>query len=197
MSIFQIIHKQTYLGQQIRNVYWYDDSPQPGDAADLADTFNTNVIPSIRDVQNDALTHIELEVNNVDDLTDFTIFDLGGIAGTVTGTGAPPFIATQIKLVRATRAVRNGFKRYAGVAAGLVDEDDIVGTTVYTALQTLATVLQSSLASALPAQYDPVIVRRTVDPATGVVSYTAFEMDTAIADPYLTTQSSRKRGVGL
>src|ERR1044072_2671169 len=107
---FQVIDKQTYLGQECENVYFYRQITGVTVAApNLSAAFIDTLLPKIVYVQNHQVTHTEIVVNNVDSLADYIENGLtADNVGLVGGDGLPPYACWAFRLNRATRAVRNG-----------------------------------------------------------------------------------------
>lgn len=118
------------------NIFYYKEiSEIPGfnNSSQLATQFESNVDPLIRAIQNDIISTISINVENIVPSSDNTY--LSYTAGTRVGAkgpdSLPPYVNWAFRLNRNNSAVRNGAKRFWGVSEG--DQTDgvaIPGMTV-------------------------------------------------------------------
>lgn len=129
-DLIELVHSQTYLGQEVHNVYFFEAVTTGASLQDLADWFELNVVPDIKALQVDLVEHNLLSLRN--------LFDLGEvIEEPLTGTGAinatdtelPAFFAYTFRLDHSNAVVRPGFKRYTGATeANISDSLWLAGT---------------------------------------------------------------------
>lgn len=116
---FFIRDKQVMQDQDMMNVYYFRQENGSDGAQALAEAFEQVILPNIVAIQHSSVTHTEIEVINVFDEEDFYSLALtSGNVGERTGEVLPRFNAWGFTILRATRLVRNGSKRIAGIAEG-------------------------------------------------------------------------------
>jgi len=117
-SILQYKHFQSFRSQQILNVQYYIVLAMEVLSDDLSDyvqpIFDTWV-GQLTENQSTGLTHVRGELYEVNGL-DFGIYAPSvPSAGLLAGDSMPPFVAVKVQQVRASRATRHGWKRFAGL----------------------------------------------------------------------------------
>lgn len=195
LPLFKITDKQVLANVEVENVYWYI---QPSGAAIAAATigasFNSNIVQPLTAIQVDSLTHVSIEVEQVNVVDNFATV-LNGEDGQLTGTALPSFTALGARLVRTTKETRNGFKRIAGGR-----EEDVSFNTweaSYIAAAVTATgAFDSILNPGGGSDLVPCIVRQTKDPESGQTLDTSFwqynPISAVLLNPNPTSQVSRK-----
>lgn len=132
MAITDIDFKLTVNGVYAfpwASVFWYRKQAAHAavDAFNLYEAFRVATLPIILGVMNPTSDVLNIEVINLTDPTDYhvgvPVSHLGGLAST---SPAPTFVAYGIRLNRASRAGRHGYKRFVGVA----EEQVAYGSTV-------------------------------------------------------------------
>jgi len=168
-DIYQVKHFQRDgAGQDCLNIYYYQATEAPGSALSLATEFEAVLLPAIKNIQDDSIVHVLLEVINLGDPADFLAQVLSG-TGNQSGTPLPSFVSMAFRLIRASRALRNGRKSYVGLIEELVGARGSVDPVLQGFLDTLAGLLGSNLVDTVNGvTYAPRIVRK--DPATGIVT---------------------------
>lgn len=192
---YQLRDKQDYRGQLCLNVYYYVQTEGTEGAESLANAFFQDVVSAVRPLQVDNLSHTGIEVINLDNLSDFyELMPTANNAGTISTEMDAIFMAYSFKLVRTSRAVRNGYKRVAGVAVADVSDGD-VDTAAYTRLQAAADAMAANIQySTDSAIFKPVIMKKTGTSPN--IVYTAYDISDVTYSQTFTTQSSRKYGRG-
>lgn len=189
---YQLIDFQTYVGNDILNVYYYRQVAGTHTAAvELVDLFVSSVLPFITAVQHEAVTHISIGAKNLDVPTDFNLTPLvTGNVGQVTGQGLPPFVAWAFRLVRTQTDIHNGAKRIVGVAEGW-QANGVADSTVVSALNDLAEAMALTLDN-----FEPRIMRKLLDSEGHLIGYEDFPMG---AGQYvrISSQNTRKFGRGI
>jgi hypothetical protein len=168
----------TNIEGDILNVYHFEVTSVTGtpvinnDGAAWVAWFYGDFILPILQVQNTALSHQRIEVNNLMDYTtEFGVFNpTTASLGQVTGNYSSAAIAWSFELVRLFRTTRNGSKRIAGVPEALVDNNVAAGTAP-TNLQAVANMLESAqfvmnTGGTVGLSMRPVIIRKP--PTVGV-----------------------------
>lgn len=170
-DLLQFIDRQTYLDQDVLNIYYYRVVAIAGLTGNyleqLNDAFYTTIVDQVRDFQSAALTHTTIESRNLSNGIDFFITSIAspdgdGLTG---GQPMPSAICFTFRLLRESLVTRNGYKRFAGVV-----EEQGSGNT-YTPSAGQITVAVGALASDLflgaADVASPVIVKRPIpSPAT-------------------------------
>ena len=170
---FEIRHFQTYYSQAILNVYHVEKDIASPAAVKIGEAFEVTMLPLIRAVQINTLTHGSLAIESLSDPTDFAGRDLGGVAGTRTGDPMNSFVAWGIRLLRTTQLVRHGQKRISGCADADVTNGVIAAGTITTAMNNLLAGLVADWLDAVPVLicHQVVIKRVQYSPPGGGVAY--------------------------
>lgn len=196
-QILEIIDRQVLFNQEVINRYWYRlDAVSTPDLTALAAVFKVQIPNSLLSIQSDQLTHIETEIINHTDLTNYGTFTNGDTGSLTDPAILPPFVAFGIKLLRSSRDMRNGAKRIAGMQENYQDDGFLepgILATVASAVGGMDTTLVESIRN-----YFPVIVRNrptpsdpTIDPDdTSTWRYTF--VSGVVVRTVVTTQNSRK-----
>jgi len=188
VDLYQIIHQQVFLNQEVLNVFYYKDletGPSVG-LTSILSAFNTDVSIAMNQIQSDDVTGVSITTQKVGGVNEETL-DISSQAGTRPGDPRASYAAWGYILNRSTIDVRNGAKRVVGVS-----ETDAQGNNPVLAfevdLASFALVLEANLVLSNSAELAPVIFRRGsfVDPdwfGSNVASSQFVR---------LTTQNSRK-----
>ena len=196
-DLLQLVDNQTYLEQQVLNIYYYRVTSITGLGADYLEALNTYweglVLDAITPIQMSNLTHVSREWRNLSNGLDFFVENtpVVGELSTDTNQQEPSFLSAGFLLLRESLATRNGYKRFAGLS-----ETDVVGNAWVggsTRTNALATALASDLQAGLVTIAEPVIVRRPLIPP--VASYTYSSIGAAQFRG-IGTQNTRKQGRG-
>lgn len=158
-DVYQLIDKQMFGQQNLENVWFFERLVPDGNAADLIDAFISDLLPAIRLIQGAGLYHSQITCQSLGDLSDFdtrvtNVFGSGGA-----GDLLPSFNAVGYSLKPATRAVRPGSKRFAGILEAVVTNGSIIEPTYVANVEALRILLDDNVVGA-DAEYQPVIVKR-------------------------------------
>ena len=189
-DIYQLVDRQTFLGVECLNVWYFQHTNALGDATDLWRAYRDELLPEIVTIQHVSVEHVGLSVNNLGNVADFNESDFAApITGTRAGAPQPSFVSWSFKLVRQTKAMRNGRKAFVGVV-----EEDTANNGPNGAMQTILEVLALNLSQQItgPAggTFEPVLYRRP-----GAISPGSPEQIVEIVAAnfnHLSTQSTRK-----
>lgn len=188
-DVYLLKDNQTYLGETLMNVYTYYHLEGEGGAQELAEAFEASVLPDIQAIQNIGVVHDDLNVLNYNDDEDFYVMTLGSsYVGGVSGEAFPRYNAWGYILNRATRQVRNGGKRYAGVSENWQTGGVANAGTALTALEALAITLGARLSDVSGNSWElkiPSFVGGPAIPIPQPISEVTYDK--------MTTQNSRKR----
>lgn len=199
-SLFEIKDIQSRGTDQFLNVYWYYIDIPPGTlaASAVATAWETIFSVWLPPVQPSTVLHDVIAVDEVTSGSNWIERPSVVPNGSLLGTPLASFVSASIKLLRATKDTRNGWKR---IPAG--DEDTASGND-WTAgmianLDNLAAVMNDylDLGANRP---DPVIVRKTYNETTGELNPPTMWIYNLVASAeaktQMTTQNTRKRGRG-
>jgi len=198
-DLIQVTDSQSYLGQQLLNIYFYKCTAvgsTPADALeDFSVEFNDTVIGSVAAVQVDSLNHTSRTYKNLTNGVDFFV-DTTVIPGAVAATTTdilPSFVSLGFMLLRSTLSVRNGYKRFGGLSEQFVQGN----VSVYPAPDIAE--IEENLAFVMTtvdgSEFTPVIVKRPIpDPGEGdaITSIVASAQFRSVG-----TQNTRKSGRGI
>lgn len=167
-DVIELVHEQTYLGQQVNNVYFFEAVDGTATLTGLATWFETNVVPDIKGIQNDEVTHINLRLRNLFDLGETYEEPLTGVGALASSSfELPAFVAYTARLDHTSGDVRPGFKRWAGVSEDSVT-DSLVAAVRITAIEAICANLVNPPAD-VNATWAHVIVGRVCDELNPVV----------------------------
>lgn len=203
-KVYQLIHRQTFVGQEIINVYFYNHNSGAGGAGILAAAFADDLLPAINDIQCSVIRNVELNVFNLDDLSDFANLALAD-GGTNAGESLPPTDAVGFTFKLNTRAVRPGSKRICGVPEAAQNAGSITNEAYLAQIEVLRLALADDV-TGVADSYSPVVLKRvkTAIPGTSPVEYTyrlpatdaqlvMAGITSVLTTPFVTSQVSRKR----
>lgn len=192
-ELYELIDKQFFLGQEVRNVYHYVNRRESGSAQALAEAWAAQVLPSLLNCQHPSLEHYEIECINLDDDNDFGAHGISAVGDNpIPGEAMPSFVAARVKLIRGSRSVRNGAKRIAGPNEGGVSGNLL--TADYLAdVQAFADELVNPVISVQAGEWDLVIFGR---PTPNRPSRVLVDVIDASAQIQVSTQNTRKGWVG-
>lgn len=135
-DVIELVHEQTYLGQVVNNVYYYEALQSVG-ISNLTTWFENNVVPQVKANQVDLVTHINLRARNLFNESETYEEPLTGVGSVASGVNEmPAFMAYAIRLDHDNGAIRPGFKRFVGVTEVSLDDSLVNGGRIL-ALTTL------------------------------------------------------------
>lgn len=197
-DLIQLIDNQTYLGQQILNVYYYRFIPLTTIADGGLALFNTAwedvVLSALLPLQVAGLSHVSREwknlTNGVDLFVDGTVINGSRAGGS--SEWAPSFVSAGFILRRESLVTRNGYKRIAGLNSNDVSGNNYVGSSTF--ITDIEAALAADLNIGIIPSLEPIIVKRPIVPP--VVSYDYASIGSA-SFRSIGTQNTRKAGVGI
>jgi len=201
--VYQLIDTQVVDGQTALNVYFYRlDIVSAGNVAqELVTSWIAGVLPSVVAIQTGNVSHISVGAKNLFNESE-AYTELVSEAGTSGGEMMNTFSAVGFRLIGDNAAVRDGQKRFVGVDESSAVNGVITGAGYLAAVDTLAGDLVADLSIGLEDNaLTPVIVKRILDglvyrlPATPEEAIVSVLLD-ALYNVYITSQTSRKVGVG-
>jgi hypothetical protein len=203
-DVYQVTDKSVFQGQECLNVYFFQERNLLGapDASDMADAYIGQLLPLVLAAQLIDVVHTEVSVRNLFDPSDVHVVAMSEPGDLIAGWQALPiFNAVGFRLVGDNGAVRNGSKRYCGLAEEEQTDGTIDLVGFIAALDDLATKLFDTLLFGVIEQFVPVVVKRLlvggeyVLPANLGEAVVSSVID-AVWNPAITSQVSRKVGVG-
>lgn len=159
VAIIKLTHVQTYLGQTMNNRYFYFTPAAVNVPVldDLADVFNTLVVPVIKDLQSAGVNHIRLDTVELNGVS-FSSFSISG-AGNVIGEASPSWNALSFRLSRTNNTTKSGGKRIGGLSEIVLANNGLAGDPTYQGfIDTYADLLDDTLVGFLDS-YQPVLVK--------------------------------------
>jgi len=148
-NLIQITVSTRFSGNELRNIFHYEVTNTVGDPAlsDVLEAFEAQVVPEMADVIVGGAYIYGLHGENLTDETSIADLDLALThPGTRAGDAMPMFNALGIKLIRTTKATRQGQKRF-----GPVSETDSTSGVFTSGLITAAEALGAVLIAELDA----------------------------------------------
>jgi hypothetical protein len=201
---FELIDEQTYQGQKCLNVYFYQNNNVGAGgltASDLVDDWIAGVLPKVKAMQETTLVHTRIRCRNLFDISDHHIRDIS-VAGTYSITDPYPiYVSIGFKETSDNGAVKNGSKRIAGIDETVAANGVVTLAGMLTNMTNFATQLAATIQHTAVNTWLPIIIKRLLvggeyelpdnlgDAVIGAVV-------SAVGQTLLTTQNSRKIGVG-
>lgn len=197
-DLLQLVDNQSYLGQQVLNVYYYRVVAITGLTSNYLEVLNNHweegVLSKILKVQVDDLKHVSREWRNMSNNTDLYT-NTTVVEGDVTASAAmltPSFVSLGFLLRRESLATRNGYKRIAGLPDDAIDGNAWTGTN--SDIVAIENALAADLSEGLTTLVEPVIVKRPIVAPVGSYVYSSIG---AAEFRGIGTQNSRKAGRGV
>lgn len=160
-NIYTLKHYQEYNNEQILNIYTYlGDVGQT--AVNLVAAFQEDVLPQIRAIQASQIIttrFVAQSLGNLGDNSDVDVF-LGGFVTPV--SILPVFNAIGFTLRPASRVVRPGSKRIAGIYEEALANGVITNADALVALENIRLALDSDISDLDVLFFEPIIVKRVV-----------------------------------
>jgi hypothetical protein len=175
-ALYRVTDVQTFGGQQVRNVYWYADTPvivEPT-LADIAAAFVTQIVSLIDNLQVNQIVHNSVFVEKflISGPTTFGTFASTG-AGAVATETLPAFNAVGVRFAVTSRETRPGSKRISGVPEA-DSSGSLLTAGALAAWNTATAGMADTLFTAVGDNVVPVIVRNTVT-VDGVTTQLPFD----------------------
>jgi len=198
-DIIELRDVQIFNGAvEMLNVYHYfvaDGASDGNDALHCAEMWTETVLPLVKGLQSNLLVHTSVEAVNLLNPADFTsLVYVPAVAGDQTGEALPPYNTFTFQFVRATRAVRHGWKRIGGIPE-IGNTNGVASAGFLTTLADIADAMASTLEDGdNSALYTPRIVRKTY--VDGLLTDVQSFNINGVVYRHIGTQNSRKFGVG-
>lgn len=201
-NILQFTAVQSFLGQQLLNVYHYEVSALSGTLTleECAQAFEAQVIAEIIDLQSTSLQYTFVIAKDLTDGVDIWEEPVAYAGTDPTSALAPSFESIGFRLVRSTGITRHGSKRIGGLGDNTVSGNTIAAgvSAAVAAAETAMGAVVSVVGGSGTGDLSPVIVGRY---PIGHVD--AGELDLSKINPVasvkairVTTQTTRRAGRG-
>lgn len=193
-DLLQIIDNQTYLGEDLMNVYYYRwfslPVTDPAAYTGLLNSFDEIVIDNVIKAQNEFLEHTTLSIRNLSNNLDYAEMTVAkdGLLDVDPANCLQSYVTLGFQMIRDSLATRNGYKRFSGLI-----ESQVEGNTYVGSLDPIGDIiggLQGFLYNGVVATAAPIIVKRPIDPPVGT-SY-VYSSVSSVLFKGLGTQNSRK-----
>lgn len=196
-DLYQVkLHQTSFVRRQpMLNVFWYEQTSGAGGADKLYEAFETEVRAVLATLQSSEVEHDKVEIINTGDPTDFHTEVYASAGGSVNGADTADFLAFGFRLERATRNLRHGYKRFAGVCEEHIDAGNLASSYA-TIASNVGTALAADIDDVAQANtFSPRIVRVTrTNPGVLPAQYSYLTGSIAGVTFYgFTTQNTRKR----
>lgn len=178
-DFYQVRLTQTLFNEPLMNVFHYRKDNAAGTATILANAFEDDLLPLINAIQVGGLFNTLIQVECLDDPTDFEEFALSD-GGTVAGNMYPPDKPLNFTMRLNTKAVRPGSKRFSPFPKTWANDDGSINGAATAAVNALRLALADGFEILIPAvNFIPVVIGRVkeTDPETGKVKYRLPETD--------------------
>lgn len=140
-DVIELVHEQTYLGQSINNVYYFQNNDVAGTLASLATWFETNVVGQIKLSQSDLVAHVNLRLRNLFLDAETHEEPLAGNGTELSGAlELPSFMAYTARFDHVQGGLRPGFKRWVGLQEDFLD-DGLINSARVTEIQGICNLL--------------------------------------------------------
>lgn len=163
MALIKLTHVYSYLDQLMNNRYFYFTAADPtvGHLDDLADAFDTDVVPLVKQLQSAGVNHLRIDTFVVEGVL-FSTKSISG-AGEVIGEASPSWNALSFFMARGTAVTKSGGKRIGGLSEIILNGNSLAGDPTYQGfIDDYAAILGATLLGTL-GSYVPQLVK--FDPA--------------------------------
>jgi hypothetical protein len=144
--VYQITVNGTIFDQVFVNVWYYNVPAGTGLEADaVGSAFKIGILPNICSVQSVAVEYLDMQIIGARDSIDVATIEIRESVGLVAGDCLPPFAAWSFMYSRANLLMRNGYKRFPGVAETWQLNGEVVEGTPEDTLAGLGETLHSHL----------------------------------------------------
>lgn len=158
-SLYVVDLKQSYANEPIHNLFTYERNVV-NTALELWAAFVSDVLPAINAIQVPAITNVSLKVYSMGNLGDFWEDAITGTGTSSLSAMLPIHDALNFTLKPASRAVRPGSKRFAGVPVEATTNGVVTSSGYITLVNALVTALGDAIEVEVDEFFTPVIVKR-------------------------------------
>lgn len=193
-DLIQIIDNQTYLGEDLMNVYYYRwfSTPSVDNSVyiPLLESFETKVVDQVIKAQNEFVEHTTLSIRNLTNNLDYAELTVAkdGLLDVDPANTLQSYVTLGFQLIRDSLATRNGYKRISGLIESQVEGNTFVGSLDY--IGDIIGGMQDFLTIGILDVAAPIIVKRPINPPV-TVPY-VYSSVASVLFKGLGTQNSRK-----
>lgn len=197
-DLLQLVDTQSYLGQQVLNVYYYRVVAITGLGDNYLEALNgyweEGILSKVTNLQVDDLLHTSREWRNMSNGSDLYANNTVVPGGNVVTDSAltPSFVSAGFLLRRESLVTRNGYKRFAGLPEQDIQGNTWVGDPDF--ITELEAALAADLVGGLVTLAEPIIVQRPIVAPVGAYNYSSIG---SAQFRGIGTQNSRKAGRGV
>jgi len=194
--------------QECLNVYYLRQTSVAGDSISVVSTVLDVIDPLVRAWQTTIMKTSFIEARNLFNVTDFIAQDVSSSAliGANTDSALPVHDTVTFRLIRTSRDINNGYKRYSGLGEGSVENGVINASGTIVALEALREALSAPMVDPdnEDITYDLVILKRLRHEPDEEHTKVWYTLPTTVEDAvysnpasvllnlFVTTQNSRK-----
>lgn len=183
-DIFELKLFSKLFNVQVLNVFHYRLINVLGapETSIVASTLWTHISTELRALTTTDIIYERIEYANLNNLNEFGAYPLNNVTGTQVAEAFPPYLVAAFRYFRSTRAVRSGFKRFAGIAEGAM-VDGVPTAAFLTLTYALSAKLEDEMTSLVVnpgISAEPVILSKVAngqprpEPLPFTVSYVEF-----------------------
>lgn len=193
-DIFEFQLFSTLFNKQVLNVFHYQLTALTGTVTlgELSLAFWTHIAAELRALTTTEIAYNRIDYLNIGNEAEFGTTSLANVTGDQVADTLPPFFVATFRYFRATRAVRSGYKRFAGISEGAIT-DGAATSAFLTLTYALSDELDDSITYtnlANSATIKPVILSRVLN---GQPRPTPVAFDiTSVDFTHFGTQNTRK-----
>lgn len=158
-DLYVLDHKQSYLNEPIHNIYTFE-ALGTGSSTDLVNAFQADILPKVQALQSDDIRTDSLLAYNLGSLADIDEKTINTLGLTTEADMLPIFNAVNFTFKPASRAVRPGSKRIAGIPESAQTDGRITLAGYITAMETLRTAFGNEISTDETNFYRFVVVKR-------------------------------------
>jgi hypothetical protein len=200
MGTYQVVHKYTLLGQEIRNVFYYVTSvgePSDSEWQDIADEIRADWVAEMRSFVVDDYTIYGIDYRRVD-IAGLLTFSKSFTAGSSSGSDTADPLPTQIAMLVSNKGTTTKPNRARSYLAGFGDSDVSAGLFLanHMAAAEAFIDLQSNLNSAGTNPLSRVSAQWNTG-RTQVIATNDISGASSVASQVPATQRRRRIGVGI
>jgi hypothetical protein len=157
---------QEYHGEQVLNVFFYQDLLLASTAQNVVESYQADVLPKMTGLQSLNMSHVLLDCVNLADSGNF--YDLAiDEAGGDSGDMLPAHSALNFGLRLDSRALRPGSKRICGIPEPAQVDGEITLESYLTNMETFRVQMYTILLSGVLSTFQPIVVKRVPYPVPG------------------------------
>ena len=192
MSIMRVTMTATYLGQKLQNVMHFNNPDDALTHTQVKDAFQAGYFANIKNVLNAGFVETEVRVQKVDGTPDTpSVFPIAGQAGSLSGGGAPSFVAGLIRIKTASSGRHGHGRIYQGGVHGESLLNGVFQADAWAAWQTYVANIQNYFKVGGSGPMTMCVVKRGA-----ITTSDAYLMTALVVPQIFGVQRRRNIGVG-